>query len=172
MNKNSGDRTTGDPLRLKQILINLMTNSVKFTKFGSVFLLVELDKNYEGPAPIDDDLRLGLRFSVIDTGIGIAKENQGKLFKEFAQAETSTSRMYGGTGLGTFFSIDNIVASYLSDRSRALYRPSAGKHDARRRGHHLRNQQRLGVLFYRRADCSNGAGNLECQGRRTSSPPD
>lgn len=82
----------GDPLRLKQILINLMNNAIKFTEKGFIKLKVHLDKN------LGHQYRL--RFEVIDSGIGISKENQKKLFRSFSQADTSTTRKFGGTGLG------------------------------------------------------------------------
>ncbi|KAJ3174784.1 hypothetical protein HDU87_006900 [Geranomyces variabilis] len=90
----------GDPLRLRQIIINLFTNALKFTKTGSVFLHVDL---HPSQRPIDEEEgapKVGIRFRLTDTGIGISRQNQDKLFKEFAQAEESTSRQYGGTGLG------------------------------------------------------------------------
>ncbi|RKD89957.1 response regulator [Mangrovibacterium diazotrophicum] len=83
---------TGDPLRLKQILINLLNNAFKFTEKGFVKLNVSLEgitnNNYK------------LRFEIEDSGIGISNENQSKLFKSFTQADTSTTRRFGGTGLG------------------------------------------------------------------------
>jgi two-component system sensor histidine kinase/response regulator len=82
----------GDPLRLGQILINYANNAVKFTDRGEVALLVRVDEE------AGDDVVL--RFSVRDTGIGIAREQQSLLFKSFTQADTSTTRKYGGTGLG------------------------------------------------------------------------
>ncbi len=85
---------TGDVYRLRQILINLVGNAVKFTRQGGVTIKLE--------AVPPDDLSdtLLLRFTVIDTGIGIAADQVGKLFKPFAQADASTQRKYGGTGLG------------------------------------------------------------------------
>lgn len=84
--------TLGDPSRLRQIIVNLLSNAFKFTETGSVRLVIE---------PIQqDDAQVTLQFEVIDTGIGISPENQRKLFIAFQQAESSTSRMYGGTGLG------------------------------------------------------------------------
>ncbi len=81
-----------DPLRLKQILINLLNNALKFTEKGSVKLKVtNLHKNSNA---------VDLKFEVIDTGIGITKHDQNKMFQEFAQADTSTTRKHGGTGLG------------------------------------------------------------------------
>lgn len=82
----------GDKLRLTQVLTNLISNAVKFTNEGSISLKLELVSKK------DEDIEL--KFSVSDTGKGIAKKNQDKLFKSFAQEDSSISREYGGTGLG------------------------------------------------------------------------
>ncbi len=82
----------GDPGRLRQIVVNLVGNAIKFTSRGEV--LVEI----ESVSETDDEVTL--QFSVIDTGIGIAPENLDKVFKEFEQADASTTRKFGGTGLG------------------------------------------------------------------------
>ena len=82
----------GDPLRLEQILLNLTGNAIKFTDRGSVTLRCRV-------AEEDGDATL-LRWEVVDTGIGIAPEDQGKLFSAFSQADGSMTRRYGGTGLG------------------------------------------------------------------------
>ena len=82
----------GDSNRLRQILINLMGNAIKFTSEGQVRLeIVPLSETIE---------EVQVKFSVIDTGIGISPEAQEKLFQSFSQADTSTTRKYGGTGLG------------------------------------------------------------------------
>jgi len=82
----------GDPLRLKQVLINLCNNSLKFTSEGFVKINVSLIECNE--------LIVRLNIEVQDSGIGISPENQLRLFKSFAQADASTSRKFGGTGLG------------------------------------------------------------------------
>lgn len=82
----------GDPTRLRQILLNLLSNAFKFTEKGEVVLRVECQ-------PQEND-RYTLRFDVRDSGIGINAEQQQKLFKSFSQVSLSTTRKYGGTGLG------------------------------------------------------------------------
>jgi two-component system sensor histidine kinase/response regulator len=83
----------GDPLRLGQVLINLVNNAVKFTESGELELsCTRLDS---GPAE-----RVALRFAVRDTGIGMSEQQKAKLFRAFSQANGSTTREYGGTGLG------------------------------------------------------------------------
>jgi two-component system sensor histidine kinase/response regulator len=82
----------GDPVRLNQIITNLAGNAIKFTTRGSVTLRIGADQ-------IDDSAAV-LHFAVIDTGIGIAPERQRAIFDPFTQADTSTTRKFGGTGLG------------------------------------------------------------------------
>jgi signal transduction histidine kinase len=79
-----------DPMRLRQILLNLLSNACKFTKEGEVKLRARRAA----------DGRSGIEFSVSDTGIGMTAEQQAKLFEEFAQADASTAQRFGGTGLG------------------------------------------------------------------------
>ncbi|MYM67185.1 response regulator [Pseudoduganella sp. FT55W] len=87
----------GDPLRLGQILVNLVGNALKFTASGHIELRVELDAATLNVVPGGP---LVLRFTVEDSGLGISQEQQARLFQAFAQADASTTRLYGGTGLG------------------------------------------------------------------------
>ncbi len=86
----------GDEVRLRQILLNLLNNAIKFTKQGSVSLILR----HDGSGSTGERLR----FSVIDTGIGIAGDKQHRLFQRFSQADGSISRDFGGTGLGLVIS--------------------------------------------------------------------
>jgi PAS domain S-box-containing protein len=82
----------GDPTRLRQVLLNLLGNAIKFTEAGSVVLKVEADRNCAVPT--------ALRFTVSDTGIGIADDKLARIFERFTQADSSTTRRFGGSGLG------------------------------------------------------------------------
>jgi PAS domain S-box-containing protein len=90
-------RLRGDPMRLQQVLLNLVGNAVKFTERGEVVLSIEAGPHSAAPAQAG---RIELAFAVRDTGIGIAPEQQQRMFEAFSQADSSTSRKYGGTGLG------------------------------------------------------------------------
>jgi PAS domain S-box-containing protein len=106
----------GDSLRLSQILINLVSNAIKFTSDGSVTLklhLIEFASN--GPC---------VQFSIIDTGIGIPDENQQKIFEQFTQADNDTSRLYGGTGLG--LSISSKLAVLMNSSISVQSQPGKG----------------------------------------------
>jgi len=89
-----------DGYRIRQVLINLINNAIKFTQKGEVFLNVEKDPSA--------DHQVGIRFSVRDTGIGIPEEKMSRLFKAFSQVDSSNTRKYGGTGLGLIIS-DRLV---------------------------------------------------------------
>jgi CheY-like chemotaxis protein len=91
------DFYVGDPVRLRQVILNLVGNAIKFTDQGEVVLRVEVEsQNADG---------VTLHYAVTDTGIGIPPEKQKLIFEPFSQADTSTTRKYGGTGLGLSISI-------------------------------------------------------------------
>jgi len=92
ISENVRTQVVGDPSRLRQILLNLLGNAVKFTASGGVFLEVTQFSESTG--------EIGLRFSVRDTGIGMTEEARTSLFQSFTQADASTTRKFGGTGLG------------------------------------------------------------------------
>ena len=92
------DNLMGDPLRVKQVITNLLNNAIKFTQTGEVVMRVSLE---------DEDSehhRATLRVSVSDTGVGLSRAQQQSLFNAFSQADASTARQYGGTGLGLVIS--------------------------------------------------------------------
>lgn len=88
----------GDAVRLRQIMVNLLSNAIKFTPSGSVVFRVSVVSDEDGPA------HPKIRFEVKDTGIGINEEQRKFIFKAFVQADTSTTKKYGGTGLGLVIS--------------------------------------------------------------------
>jgi signal transduction histidine kinase len=93
----------GDPVRLHQIFMNLLSNSYKFTAKGSVTIRATTDA--------ESKHNVSVTCSVADTGIGISKEQLSRLFKPFSQADNSTARSYGGSGLGlvsTLLHISNL----------------------------------------------------------------
>ncbi|MDD2798156.1 MAG: PAS domain S-box protein [Bacteroidales bacterium] len=105
-----------DPVRLKQILINLLSNAVKFTEIGEVELKVSF-------LPVSEN-QGEFTFSVRDTGIGISEEQEAKLFKAFTQADSSTTRRFGGTGLGLV--ISNLIAEKMNSRIQLISKQGEG----------------------------------------------
>jgi signal transduction histidine kinase/CheY-like chemotaxis protein len=105
-----------DATRLRQILVNLLGNAVKFTAAGEVLVQVEVASLPDEP--------LELRFAVHDTGIGISDDHRDRLFRPFSQADSSTSRLYGGTGLG--LAISHRLAEGLGGRMWVESQPDQG----------------------------------------------
>jgi PAS domain S-box-containing protein len=118
------DHLVGDPGRLRQVLLNLVGNAIKFTEQGEIVLTVGLESRTATEAH--------LRFAVSDTGIGIAPEQQARIFEPFTQADSSTTRRYGGTGLGLAISAQLVqrMAGTLQVESR-LGHGSTFRFDAR-----------------------------------------
>ncbi|MCW8796725.1 MAG: ATP-binding protein, partial [Chlorobium sp.] len=106
----------GDPGRVKQILVNLISNAIKFTDEGEILVNVELEED------LGDNARI--RFTVSDTGIGIDESRMDAIFEPFVQADGSTIRKYGGTGLG--LSISNKLARNMGGRIQVRSTPSQG----------------------------------------------
>ncbi|MDD2619836.1 MAG: response regulator [Syntrophomonadaceae bacterium] len=108
---NVPEELIGDPARLRQVLNNLLSNAVKFTHSGEILVIVEMLE--------ESDEQLELIFEVIDTGIGIAKDDIEKLFQPFIQVDASTTRKYGGTGLGLAISsqLVNLMDGHISAKS-------------------------------------------------------
>lgn len=92
IDKNIPDVLLGDPVRLHQIILNLISNAVKFTSHGGITIKVQLIS--------EDDEHVSIEFSISDTGIGIPEDKLVNIFENFQQATSGTSRLYGGTGLG------------------------------------------------------------------------
>ncbi len=106
----------GDPTRLRQVLQNLVANAVKFTPQGEIRIKAEKRQQLEDSVTV--------RFSVEDTGIGIETENQDAIFDSFTQADASTTRKYGGTGLGT--TISKSLVELMGGRIQLESRPAQG----------------------------------------------
>jgi two-component system, sensor histidine kinase and response regulator len=110
------DVVVGDPVRLRQVLLNLLNNAVKFTKAGSVEMRAELYERRE--------TALTLHFSVCDTGVGIPSDKIESIFEAFRQADGSITRNYGGTGLG--LTICSRLVSMMGGRIWVDSEPGAG----------------------------------------------
>ncbi|GAA4898728.1 hypothetical protein GCM10023333_35220 [Ferrimonas pelagia] len=109
-------RLIGDPLRLGQVLTNLISNALKFTEQGEVVLSISSSGTDSEPPP--------LRFAVQDSGIGMSESQQQRLFQSFSQADSSTTRKYGGTGLG--LAISQHLISLMDGEIRVDSAPGAG----------------------------------------------
>jgi len=105
-----------DPVRLRQVLLNLVGNAVKFTQKGEVAVSVSIDR--------ESNVGAKLHFAVRDTGVGITPEKQARLFQPFEQADTSITRQYGGTGLG--LAISSRIVQLMGGRIWMESRPGAG----------------------------------------------
>ncbi|MCG8683940.1 MAG: response regulator [Desulfobacterales bacterium] len=106
----------GDPTRIKQILINLMSNAVKFTESGEVIIHTE--------SVVQENGSVSLTLTVSDTGIGISKQNLDRLFRPFSQVDGSTTRKHGGTGLG--LAISRELAEMMNGRLECRSTPGEG----------------------------------------------
>jgi PAS domain S-box-containing protein len=118
----------GDSTRLRQVLMNLVGNAIKFTETGEIEVAVGFAKPEEisedgSPIPIPADM-LCLSFSIRDTGIGIAEEGMSRLFQSFSQIDTSTTRRFGGTGLG--LAISKRLTELMGGRMWVTSKPGVG----------------------------------------------
>src|SRR5579864_4302886 len=117
------DTLVGDAGRLRQVLINLVGNAIKFTERGEV--VVEVSVAGEPPAAEErSGTEVELLFSVRDTGMGIPDDKQEKIFEAFEQADTSTTRRFGGTGLG--LTIASLIVSLMGGTIRVESKPGRG----------------------------------------------
>lgn len=107
----------GDPLKLNQVLVNVLGNAVKFTAKGGITLLIR-------ETPSNDEGTVNMYFSVKDTGIGISEENLGRIFNSFEQADEKTMRKYGGTGLG--LAISSSLVRLMGGRLEVRSVPGSG----------------------------------------------
>ncbi|MBU0618313.1 MAG: response regulator, partial [Planctomycetes bacterium] len=107
-----------DPTRLRQILINLVSNAIKFTEVGDVRIVARF---------VDDDTEPFMQFDVVDTGLGMTEDQVARLFQPFSQADASTTRRFGGTGLG--LTISKRLTSMLGgDIAAVKTQPGVGTH--------------------------------------------
>lgn len=113
---NVPERVIGDPVRIRQVLLNLVNNAIKFTAAGEVEVRLKLESGKPGT--------VRLHFSVRDTGIGIARDKQASIFEAFSQADGSTTRRFGGTGLG--LTISQRLAQAMNGRIWVESEPGRG----------------------------------------------
>jgi len=118
------DHVIGDPLRVRQVLTNLISNAFKFTDSGEITLRVAVDETHVAQSENNGVCPILLRFDVRDTGIGMTTEEQDRLFHAFTQADSSTSRKYGGTGLG--LAISRRLARMMSGDLTVASKPGEG----------------------------------------------
>jgi two-component system sensor histidine kinase/response regulator len=114
--KDVPEMVSGDPIRLRQVLLNLIGNAVKFTKTGEVLVRVETEETH--------DAQVMLHFRVVDTGIGVPKAKQSLIFEAFVQADGSSTRTFGGTGLG--LSISEKLVNMMGGRMWLESEPGQG----------------------------------------------
>lgn len=119
----------GDPLRLRQVLVNLISNALKFTETGGIYVTVKLEQLKrmieERKSCCGIEQKCTIYFAVKDTGIGVSQDAKNKIFQPFAQSDASVTRKYGGTGLGLPISSEIVAAS--GDKTHTLHLESTPK---------------------------------------------
>ena len=116
-------RFKGDPTRLRQVLLNLIGNAIKFTDRGTVMVEIAEQRD-DGPPSENPAAPVRVKFAVVDSGIGIAPEDQKRLFRKFAQADGTITRRFGGTGLG--LAICKQLVELMGGRLGLVSRPGEG----------------------------------------------
>ena len=114
----------GDSVRIRQVLINLLGNAIKFTNRGGVFLVVDSVRREQDLEEVEPGQPITIRFRISDTGIGIPKQKQKMIFDSFSQVDSSITRDYGGSGLGLF--ISKRLAGMMGGGIEVKSKPSVG----------------------------------------------